>query len=111
MVKMEYRHQCEPYVIALSDAMPRYDERFRGRGYNKIEQLTHMAAWGFQWKLLPAHFVLHIPHEKTATQAEGNWDVETTPLALMSVEMREIEREPQFRQHVQLDIPSPIGTH
>ena len=45
---MHYAHPCEPYVIALSDALPRYDERFRGRGQNKVQQLTHMAMWGFR---------------------------------------------------------------
>lgn len=33
---MEYSFPCEPYVVALKAAIPRYDERFRGRGYNKV---------------------------------------------------------------------------
>ena len=58
MVDMEYAHPCEPYVIALSDALPRYDERFRGRGQNKVQQLTHMAMWGFRCVALSVLAVL-----------------------------------------------------
>ena len=106
-VDMEYSHPCEPYVIALSDALPRYDERFRGRSQNKVEQLTHMAMWGFEWRLLPAHFVLHIPHASTARQ-QGGWDVQTQPLALMKVLIREIEAQPEFRRHITQEVPLPL---
>jgi hypothetical protein len=34
-VPVEYSHPCEPYAVALVDTLPRYDERFRGRGQNK----------------------------------------------------------------------------
>jgi hypothetical protein len=107
MVSMEYAHPCEPYVIALSDALPRYDERFRGRGQNKVEQLTHMAMWGFNWRLLPGHFTIHVPHPSTA-KPDGGYDVATTPLALMKIKIAEIEKEPQFRRHVVLNIPLPF---
>lgn len=107
MIDMEYSHPCEPYVIALSDAMPRYNERFRGRGQNKVEQLTHMAAWGFEWKLLPAHFVIHLPHASSPPQ-EGGWEVSTTVIALLKLMLREVQKEPQFKQHVQQDVPLPI---
>jgi Glycosyl-transferase for dystroglycan len=104
---MEYTHPCEPYVIALSDGMPRYDERFRGRGQNKVEQLTHMAMWGFNWRLLPGHFVIHVPHPSTA-KPDGGYDIATTPLALMKVKIAEVEKEPQFKRHVALHVPLPF---
>jgi hypothetical protein len=107
MISMDYIHPCEPYVIALSDALPRYDERFRGRGQNKVEQLAHMAAWGFEWKLLPAHFVVHVPHASTKAQ-QGGWEASTTPIALLKVMLQEVQREPQFRRHVPQDVPQPI---
>lgn len=101
---MDYIHPCEPYVIALSDALPRYDERFRGRGQNKVEHLTHMAMWGFRWALLPGHFLVHMPHN-VSTGIELNWDVVATPLALMRVKAREIQAEPEYAQAVQLQVP------
>jgi Glycosyl-transferase for dystroglycan len=107
IVPMDYAHPCEPYVIALSDALPRYDERFRGRGQNKVEQLAHMAMWGFEWQLLPGHFVLHVPHPSTG-KPEGGWDIPTTPLALLKSKMEEIEREPEFQRHVVQSIPIPV---
>lgn len=107
MVPMEYAHPCEPYVIALTDALPRYDERFRGRGQNKVEQLTHMAMWGFNWRLLPGHFVLHVPHPSTS-KPEGGWDIPTTPLALLKTKMEDVEGEPEFRRHVVQAVPLPV---
>ena len=106
MLSFEYSHPCEPVVIALSDAMPRYDERFRGRNENKVEQLAHMAAWGFEWRLLPAHFVVHLPHK--ASQPDPAWDTTATPQALTAILLQEVEWEPEFRQHVGLDVPLPL---
>jgi hypothetical protein len=34
----------EPYVIVSRQFVPWYDERFRGYGYDKIQQLTHLAS-------------------------------------------------------------------
>lgn len=107
MVNMEYSNPCEPYVIALSDAMPRYDERFRGRGQNKVEQLTHMAMWGFSWRVLPGHFVLHVPHPSVAPDVIG-WDEVTTPLVLTKLKIEEIEQQPEFKRHITQAVPLPI---
>lgn len=107
MVPMEYLNPCEPYVIALSDALPRYDERFRGRGQNKVEQLTHMAMWGFSWRMLPGHFVLHVPHVSAAS-AQGGWDAVTTPLVLMKLKIEEVEKEPEFKMHVVQAVPVSV---
>lgn len=107
MIPMDYANPCEPYVIALSDAMPRYDERFRGRGQNKVEQLTHMAMWGFKWRVLPGHFVIHVPHASTAS-SQGGWDAVTTPLVLMKLKIQEVEEEPEFNTHVVQAIPVSV---
>ena len=100
MVDMEYTHPCEPYIVALSAALPRYDERFRGRYQDKVEQLAHMAAWGFEWRLLPAHFVLHLPHEKTAVFHKEPWDTVAAPKALLKVMLQEAAAQPEFVQTV-----------
>ena len=106
MLAFEYSHPCEPYVIALSDALPRYDERFRGRNQNKIEQLAHMAAWGFEWHLLPSHFVLHMPHMHRGQDL--SWDGYSTPYALSVIMQQEVEQEPEFRRHVIISVPLPL---
>lgn len=107
MLDMVYANPCEPYVIALSDATPRYDERFRGRGQNKVEQLSHMAMWDFKWRVLPGHFVLHVPHQSKATYIIG-WDEATTPLVLMKLKIAEVEKEPEFKRHVTMPVPIPV---
>ena len=109
MIPVSYSHPCEPYVIALSDALPRYDERFRGRNQNKIEQLVHMAAWGFEWHLLPSHFVLHMPHAKTQGGLTGHWEQSTMTLMLLQVLMDEVRLEPAFRAPVTIDVPLPLA--
>lgn len=34
--EVQYRSPCEPYTIALRDAMPAFDRRFRGRVRDKV---------------------------------------------------------------------------
>ncbi len=34
-----YRLFYEPYIIGATDALPRYDQRFQGRGNDKMEQV------------------------------------------------------------------------
>lgn len=109
LAPFEYKHPCEPYAVALSEAMPLYDERFRGRGMNKVEQLTHMAMWDFKWSVVPEEFVLHLPHEQEATgDVPGGWDRLVTPLVLMRLKMQEVEREKNFGRHIQQDIPMAV---
>jgi len=104
-VPFSYAHPCEPYAIALSESLPRYDERFRGRGMNKVEQLTHAAAWGVHWAVLPRHFALHLPHASEGEAPVGGWDRIVAPLALMKRKLAEIEAEPQFRLHIVQAMP------
>ena len=47
----------EPYIIANKDRLPRYDERFRGYGKNKIQFLHEIAASGAQFIVLPHVFI------------------------------------------------------
>ena len=36
VLQTAYTYECEPYIITMSDAAPRYDERFRGYHNNKV---------------------------------------------------------------------------
>lgn len=106
LVPFNYTHPCEPYAIGLSNAMPRYNERFRGRGMNKVEQLTHMAMWGFAWELVPQHFVIHLPHASEGVVMVAGWDRIVTPLVLMKQEIAEVSQESQFRLYIEQPVPS-----
>ena len=45
---------------------PIYSEAFTGYGKNKIELVTHLRFAGFRFYALPAAFVTHMPHVKSA---------------------------------------------
>ena len=66
-----------------------------------------MASWGFEWNLLPSHFVIHVPHASTKGQ-EGGWEVSTMPIALLKVMLEEVQRQPEYSMHVHQEIPLPI---
>jgi len=53
----------EPYVVVRKASLPRYDERFVGRGYNKVSFCYALQCMGFQFKVLKNHFVAHFPHK------------------------------------------------
>ena len=44
ILSTKYTTGCEPYVITLSEAAPRYDERFRGYHTNKVRETQLRAA-------------------------------------------------------------------
>jgi hypothetical protein len=41
----------EPVGVAAAAQLPRWDERFRGYGLNKVQLGAHLAALGFQFKV------------------------------------------------------------
>jgi hypothetical protein len=47
----------EPFIIANKNRLPRYDERFRGYGWNKIQHLYEIAARGAHFIVLPHVFI------------------------------------------------------
>ena len=67
----------------------------------------HMAMWGFEWHLLPGHFVLHVPHASSHA-GPGYWDALTMPGVLARILQEEIEAQPQFRRAVQLEVPMAL---
>lgn len=73
----------------------------------QVQHLLHMALWGFQWRLLPAHFVLHVPHPPGAP-APGGWEATTMPLALVRVLAEEVRAQPQYACNVPLEVLQPL---
>lgn len=62
----------EPYVIVRNDA-PRYDERFLGYGYNKVQQISHLMWLGYQFIVLPDAGIVHLPHIRSSEyMSEGD---------------------------------------
>jgi hypothetical protein len=53
---VEYQEMYEPYIIVCKDRVPRYDERFRGYGMNKVSHLSQVASSGAYadvcWRML-----------------------------------------------------------
>ena len=48
---------------------PYYDERFHGYGFNKIQQIRHLQAKGYQFSVIPAlGFLTHHPHPISTTK-------------------------------------------
>ncbi len=62
-----HTQQYEPYFIALRDAIPLADERYRGYWANKIAWLDDIRAAGFDHVVHPDMFLMHAPHTHTST--------------------------------------------
>jgi hypothetical protein len=56
----------EPYVLAAREALPLYDERFRGYGMNKISHLHAVHAAGLCFRVLEGHFACAFEHGRSA---------------------------------------------
>ncbi|KAG2453085.1 hypothetical protein HYH02_002417 [Chlamydomonas schloesseri] len=64
-IEVPYHEYFEPYGVVRRDQVPFYDERFRGYGLNKVQHAYHMAAAGFQFRLLRRHFCVTVPHKRS----------------------------------------------
>jgi len=62
--QVQYQHCYEPYIIMRKDQVPRYDERFRGYGMNKISHLMQVSTIT-DFHVLPNAYVMSIRHEKS----------------------------------------------
>lgn len=58
--------EYEPYVLMLRKNVPWYDESYRGYGQEKLSMFAYLAALGVTFRIHPAAFLVHIPHEETA---------------------------------------------
>ncbi|KAK3268871.1 hypothetical protein CYMTET_22652 [Cymbomonas tetramitiformis] len=65
--RVPYSVYFEPYIVAARTRLPRYDERFRGYGMNKISHLHSVAVAGNSFLVLPSHFVIADQHEKSVS--------------------------------------------
>ena len=49
-------------IVRRSASLPRFDERFVNYGYNKVQQIEHLRAAGFEFFILNNAFVMDMPH-------------------------------------------------
>ncbi|XP_065909688.1 xylosyl- and glucuronyltransferase LARGE2s-like [Dysidea avara] len=59
--KVEWSPDYEPYIVVRSD-VPLYDTQFVGFGWNKVSHIMRLDAMGYQFHVIPDHFIIHIPH-------------------------------------------------
>jgi len=50
----------EPFYIAKKAQMPKYDERFKQYGFNRIQQVCELHIAGFEFQILNNPFLLHV---------------------------------------------------
>ena len=57
--------ECEPYIIGLKDALPPYDQRFRGYFYDKVSFISQLNRMRMRYTVHPSFYVVHLPHHKS----------------------------------------------
>lgn len=59
--RINWEPDFEPYIVVGKD-VARYDSRFVGFGWNKVSHIMQLHAQGYQFLVLPAAFIIHMPH-------------------------------------------------
>jgi len=64
----------EPYVVLpwCPNHTPYYDERFYGYGKNKIQYVSHLRFLNYSFRILPEGFIVHFPHDDSASKKIWN---------------------------------------
>ena len=92
---VEYQDHFEPYIITLREGLPRYDERFRGHGKDKVSFLYEVSRVR-PMLVLPGVFLIHRAHDKSESwhRFEGP-DRNPDLTALVSVLWHSFQRQVQ----------------
>lgn len=53
------RRRCEPWVLGHREAMPWFDARYRGYGYNKIQHLAVLGETKYNFVVLHDSYCVH----------------------------------------------------
>lgn len=59
--EVQWARKFEPFIVTSRD-VPRFDERFIGFGWNKVEHITQLAAMRYKFLVLPEAFIIHKIH-------------------------------------------------
>ena len=85
---IEYANGFEPYVVlAAADDTPMYEERFVGRGYNKVSHVWTLNEQGWAFAVAADAWIVHVDDGET-----GRW-----PYSLMKANQR---RYTEYRNEV-----------
>jgi hypothetical protein len=96
-IQATYTVNCEPWFIIHRLLCPLYDTRFRGYGWNKVQQVAHVNSSGFRFILHPTAFLIHRPHAKS--DAQGMYSSVTLSKA-SSQETKTVSRGKLFHRKV-----------
>eukprot|EP00698_Gefionella_okellyi_P024199 TRINITY_DN8470_c0_g1_i2.p1 TRINITY_DN8470_c0_g1~~TRINITY_DN8470_c0_g1_i2.p1 ORF type:complete len:357 (+),score=50.18 TRINITY_DN8470_c0_g1_i2:105-1175(+) len=86
-----YRYPFEPYFVVNTQLLPRWDERLRGYGEDKAQQVLHMARAGFRFQVHPTQFVIHREHQ--ATQGDTGWGIQNGRTFSWCDRLRDLQAE------------------
>eukprot|EP01023_Acetabularia_acetabulum_P062411 TRINITY_DN7680_c0_g1_i4.p1 TRINITY_DN7680_c0_g1~~TRINITY_DN7680_c0_g1_i4.p1 ORF type:complete len:407 (+),score=27.42 TRINITY_DN7680_c0_g1_i4:244-1464(+) len=65
VTQIEYVEYYEPLGIVRKSLVPKYDERFRGYGLNKVQFAYHLNFLNCTFYVLPWHALVTRPHERS----------------------------------------------
>lgn len=69
--EIDWAYHYEPYIVVKSDVI-QYNRRFMGYGWNKVSQIAELKAQGYQFIVIPDHFIIHMPHKTSKDKAVWN---------------------------------------
>jgi glycosyltransferase-like protein LARGE len=69
---ISYSWMFEPYVVGSLYGIPRFNEKLRGFGLNKLAWVAEVHLQGYQLEVLCDHFVVHMNHPGRKERRPGN---------------------------------------
>lgn len=72
--QIQHEKRFEPYVVASRYSAPRFENSFRGFGYDKLSWFQEVACMGFRFHVLSDVFIIHMNHPIDRTADNNNED-------------------------------------